>query len=439
MALDTFISELAYRLLSSPHSEDENKEELTYEESYSTANLYYVADVCPAAIQEAQMRIYGHPTTVEFSKKWNLPIYYQLRFGECCTRLNRAIARVQREGWDAEVFTGARSTESFLKENMHFQVPVFLELYDILLSLWKPDVFIRPLTSRFLRGSVQLLGRMIAFAKEGLEGNVTGVESIPPPDGNKGDEDTIKFFWRDKAEDVAAVAWEMAVLELCLTEHYRETVIAAVASKDSGQQSNVYNTEEELEELRTLISEVLFEASKDISPFISKCWMEVICGILTAKCCTPLAAVKGVAATYRMTNRPPPTQASHFVSTILRPLKEFDNAFSSRTPTEVKSIWKENIVGIVSERYSAAVEELLETVRRTEEALKSRKSRRTAGTVGMSDGDKVKLQLLLDFQEFSKGVAEVAVDGQTFEGLMKLKSLTEEAETMLAQIQNGVI
>jgi hypothetical protein len=140
-----------------------------------------------------------------------------------------------------------------------------------------------------------------------------------------------------------------------------------------------------------------------------------------------------------MTNRPPPTQASHFVSTILRPLKEFDNAFSNRTPTEVKSIWKENIVGIVSERYSAAVEELLETVRRTEEALKSRKSRRTAGTVGMSDGDKVKLQLLLDFQEFSKGVAEVGVDGQTFEGLLKLKSLTEEAETMLAQTQNGVI
>ncbi len=439
MALDTFISELAYRLLSSPYAEDENKEELTNVDSNSSDNLYFVADVCPAAVQEAQMRIYGHPTTVEFSKKWNLPIYYQLRFGECCTRLNRAIARVQREGWDAEVFTGSKSTESFLKDSIHFEVPVFLELYDILLSLWKPDVFIRPLTSRFLRGSVQLLGRMIAFAKEGLEGNAAGVDSTTLPDSGKKDEDLIKFSWRDKAEDVAAVAWGMAVLEICLTDHYRETVIAAVASKDVGLQSNVYNTEEELEELRNLISEVLYEASKDISPFISKCWMEVISGILTVKCCSPLAAVKGVAATYRMTNRPPPAQASHFVSTILRPLKEFDDVFSSRTPTEVKSIWKQNVVSIVSERYSTAVEELLETVRRTEEALKSRKARRTPGTVGMSDGDKVKLQLLLDFQEFSRGIADVGIDGQTVEGLMKLKSLTEEAEAMLAQLQNGAI
>lgn len=414
---------------------------MTYVDSNSMANLYFVADVCPAAIQEAQMRIYSHPMTVEFSKKWNLPIYYQLRFGECCTRLNRAIARVQREGWGAEVFTGATSTESFLREKMHFDVPVFLELYDILLSMWKPDVFIRPLTSRFLRGSVQLLGRMTAFAKEGLEGNVASTEASALPDSGEGNQSTSvsKFSWGDKAEDVAAVAWEMAVLESCLTDHYLETVIAAVASKEMGQQSNVYNTEEELEELRTLISEVLLEASKEMSPFITKCWMEVISGILTAKCCNPLAAVKGVAATYRMTNRPPPTQASHFVSTILRPLKEFDDAFSCRTPAEVHSTWKRNVVGTVSERYSAAVEELLETVRRTEEALKSRKARRTPGTVGISDGDKVKLQLLLDFQEFSKTVADVGVDGQTLEGLMKLKSLTEEAETLLAQMQNGLI
>jgi hypothetical protein len=45
-----------------------------------------------------------------------------------------------------------------------------------------------------------------------------------------------------------------------------------------------------------------------------------------------------------MTNRPPPTQASPFVVSILRPLKEFDQEFSNRTPERVGSRWKQQIV-----------------------------------------------------------------------------------------------
>jgi len=439
MALDIFVSELASRLLSSRSFDDEEKKPATYTDCNDMTDLYFDAKVCPAAVQAAQMRIYAHPTTLDFSKKWNLPIYYQLRFGECCTRLNRAIARVQREGWGAEVFTGSISPEFLLREKMSFEIQVFSELYDILLSLWKSDVFIRPLANRFLRGTVQLLGRLIAFAKEGIEGDVEPPGSATLPNNGEVGKSVPSplFSWREKAEDVAAVAWDMAILERCMTEHYLDTVLAAVAPKEMGQQSNVHNSEEELNELRSLISEVLLEASQEMGPFIIKCWMEVISGIITTKCCAPLSAVKGVAATYRMTNRPPPTQASHFVSTILRPLKEFDDAFRSRTPAQVGSDWRRNVVGTVSERYSAAVEELLETVRRTEEALKSRKARRTAGAVGMSDGDKVKLQLLLDYKEFTKAVADVGVDESLVEGVIKLKSLTEEAETILAQMQNG--
>jgi len=39
-----------------------------------------------------------------------------------------------------------------------------------LLGLWHPDVILRPLTNRFLRGAVQLVGRVVAFIDEGMDG-----------------------------------------------------------------------------------------------------------------------------------------------------------------------------------------------------------------------------------------------------------------------------
>lgn len=125
-----------------------------------------------------------------------------------------------------------------------------------------------------------------------------------------------------------------------------------------------------------------------------------------------------------------PTQASPFVSMILRPLQDFDENFSSRTPPQVGSDWKVHVVSIVSERYSSAVEELLETVKRTEDALKNRKARRFT-TGGMSDGEKVKLQLYLDYKEFAQNVSDIGVDVSSIEGLLTLKTLAVEAEALL--------
>ena len=147
------------------------------------------------------------------------------------------------------------------------------------------------------------------------------------------------------------------------------------------------------------------------------------------KCSTPLSAVKGVAATYRMTNRPSPTQPSPFVNTILRPLKEFDAKFSSRTPSHIGILWKRNIISTVSEKYSKSVAELLETVQKTEEALKNRKTRRTLAG-GMSDGEKVRLQLYLDQKAYVESVQDCDIDPSTVDGINHLISLTKSAEEL---------
>ena len=50
---------------------------------------------------------------------------------------------------------------------------------------------------------------------------------------------------------------------------------------------------------------------------------------------------------------------------------------------------------------------------------------------GMSDGEKVKLQLFLDHKEFKSHVDELGVESERIAGLVKLRELTQEAESLL--------
>mmetsp|Transcript_4974 Transcript_4974/g.8566 ORF Transcript_4974/g.8566 Transcript_4974/m.8566 type:complete len:225 (+) Transcript_4974:1732-2406(+) len=220
-----------------------------------------------------------------------------------------------------------------------------------------------------------------------------------------------------------------------MSHDYLDAIATMVCPPNKESRQSTHNSTSELDEMKLVASEVLMKSSRGISPLVSHSWNTLIVDNLTSQCCAPLAAVKGVAATYRMTNRPPPTQASPFVGTILRPLKEFDTAYASRTPPQIGDNWKRQVISAVADKYSLAVEELIATVKRTEEALKSRKTRRMMAG-GMSDGEKVKLQLYLDHREFKSHVVEgLGVDAEGIGGLVKLGELTEEAESLFLRTQ----
>eukprot|EP00934_Nitzschia_sp_Nitz4_P003069 Nitzschia sp. Nitz4//scaffold3_size479765//179980//182571//NITZ4_000074-RA/size479765-processed-gene-1.441-mRNA-1//-1//CDS//3329550680//3059//frame0 len=414
IVLHSFLASLATRILTPP--------EATAPTGTSLEALSFRPAISQDTIQLAQDRIYRHAKTAEFSKRWNLPIYYQLRFGDCCNRLNIAIESTREGGWIAEVFTGETKPS-----DVGFELPFFLELYDILVGMFRSDVILRPLANRFLRGSIQLIGRSLAFIEDGMNGKLLfGKEPVPESSENGSDTNgsnlpypTRKpYSWGESAQDVAAVAWELAILESTMAHDYASVVAASLATEKSSPEQQA--------ELGSTVSEVLKEASDQIAPLVNRAWNEIIVHILTEKCSGPLAAVKGVAATYRMTNRPPPTQASPFVKTILRPLSEFDNEFSSRIPDSVGDGWKVLVITTVTERYRAAVEELITTVQKTEVALQNRRATRRAASGGISDGDKVKLQLYLDFLDFSRCIEQLGVDPKVIPGIAALATLTEE-------------
>lgn len=430
IVLDRFLSELAGRLLRVQNTDpskgiESHKSQNLTNTTVSIEELYFTPKISATTVRRAQERIYMHPKTAEFSNKFNLPIYYQLRFGDFCTRLNKAIEDTTIGGWTAVVFTGDHNSANALKTNVGFELSFFVELYDTILSFWRTDVILRPLTNRFLRGAVQLVGRSIAFIKDGMDGKLkfgqTDANDNKIVDSADGTDNPprLSYCWGDNVSDVAAVAWELAILETCLSHEYVSTVCNAFGQGD--------NTAVEQKELQNLVSEVLGEVSGKIQPLVLHAWNDLIVKILIEKCSGVLTAVKGVVATYRMTNRPPPTHASPYVKTILRPLKEFSNEFLLRKPDYIGCEWQISVLTAVTDRYGIAVEELITTVKRTEVALQNRRTRRVA-SAGVSDGDKVKMQLFLDFQAFCQDMLELGVDHSSVKGISKLKALTEEGK-----------
>ena len=145
-----------------------------------------------------------------------------------------------------------------------------------------------PLTHRFFRGAVQLVGRTIAFVKDGTEGSIR-FGGTSGPNGSGGEDDPLSYLWSDRVEDVAIVAWELTILDTCMTHDYLDVVAKTVCPPDVSNGTS--NNAEELEEIRLLAAKVLVESSQSNSPLVSRSWNEVIVGTLTAKCCIPLSAV----------------------------------------------------------------------------------------------------------------------------------------------------
>mmetsp|Transcript_24299 Transcript_24299/g.49900 ORF Transcript_24299/g.49900 Transcript_24299/m.49900 type:complete len:185 (-) Transcript_24299:1938-2492(-) len=100
--------------------------------------------------------------------------------------------------------------------------------------MWKSNVFLRPLTHRFLRGAVQLVGRVLGFVKEGLDGKIEFGEN----NGNENDASSgtmvglPPYFWHERVEDIAMVTWELTILDTCMTHDYLEVIADTVCPTD---------------------------------------------------------------------------------------------------------------------------------------------------------------------------------------------------------------
>lgn len=128
----------------------------------------------PLEISAARRRLLDVAAkSTSYNKLWNLPIYYQLRFAESVSAISLALELTIscgfRHGGRHGAVRQSPSAPSTSVSSLGFVSPLFSELYETVLNLFRKDVMIKGLSARFAKGAITIIRRVLAWTFDGLE------------------------------------------------------------------------------------------------------------------------------------------------------------------------------------------------------------------------------------------------------------------------------
>ncbi|KAJ9098237.1 hypothetical protein QFC21_004566 [Naganishia friedmannii] len=316
----------------------------------------------------------------QFGKRWQLPIYFQLRWKEIVVALEDALS----SGISAT--TGRKDS---------YALPQSSAVMTAVEACWAPSTYIPELSHRFWRLTLQILSRYQTWiqksapvlydstaansinntatsAPSGRQSSTISRSSTPQPNG------TALQSGSDPSSDPASAVVEdntLRISSLVAVDLLRLRRDAQIFWSNSiSPELSVYMDETDLAQIDAALQESL-EGLSSLFNAPSK----QIQQILIRKCTDPLKLIRSVASQLRavpMSSTQKEPEPSHFVGSILKPLKEY---FTSGGPgeglhAEVGEEWSRRILAEVISSYTS----ILISVRKTEELLRRhRKGKKT--------------------------------------------------------------
>lgn len=362
--------------------------------------------------------------------RFNLQAYFMLRQGEIVKQISGATT--SNKEMEAETSTGTnesgKSVTSDTRRLKVLDVALEIELesakYNLFLDVtstiykslercWSEDVFLAPLADRFLSLSLQILTRYYNWLTFEI-----GVDNSVVEQGLPSDESlTTSVSIDDLARICNDVTSLMDILDKFLITKMFERMTPYLAkgseSRDVDDTLNKRDEDGTLEmsdtEMSILISDSFKQLRDRFRALVSMIIKNIMTTTISNRCTDVLRQLRGITATYRMTNKPPPSRPSPYTSSILRPLIDFMNGSGYKNITDRGGEdLKNGVLSRVCYRFYVMTEELIETIKKTESSLRKLKNRGNSVTddsgtgTNMSDTDKICLQLLLDVKEFAK-------------------------------------
>lgn len=151
---------------------------------------------------------------------------------------------------------------------------------------------------------------------------------------------------------------------------------------------------------------------------------EKISGLITKNCIDSLQPLRGILATYRMTNRPAPTQPSRFVPNVLKPLRQFLADPRLKISGEARKSITALVIESTVNRYFEMATDLLSNVRRAADTLKrlniGRQDRTTSAVGSNAEMDKITMQLYLDVRKFGADIQSLGVSTDAIPAYQRL-------------------
>ncbi|KAF8973230.1 COG complex component [Flammula alnicola] len=393
-----------------------------FRKHYETTQAFFRTLELLAPSMEAVEAMRRHPTYLAFERRWQLPVYFQLRWKEIVGTLE-------------EMLSAAR-LEPIAPKDGSFAMPQSSATWIAISACWSSDIYIPELSHRFWRLTLQILSRYKGWMEESLASIETlsrappsgqqervGTPPNPPRASTPGGD--IPSAETTAADDASLRYYAAAIIDIKIMETNVLTLWRQVISMMMPDTSDdeEFQTEDALRE--SISALITF-----VAPLSSK-----IIAILTKRCCDGLLPVRSIPSQFRaMSNKRNPTEPSYFVSSILRPVKQF---FAIGVPEGPGSLLKDvflksystEIFNNVTQRYIS----YLAAMKKTEESLKRLKKgkKSTFSLFGNTanandegkDEERIRSQMILDADAFGKEGESLHVEVDTNPHFLVLKEM----------------
>ncbi|XP_072827071.1 conserved oligomeric Golgi complex subunit 2 isoform X2 [Vicugna pacos] len=379
--------------------------------------------------QASVKRLRAHPAYHSFTNKWNLPVYFQIRFREIAGSLEAALT---------DVLEDAPAGSSFCLLASH-------STWSSLQRCWSDKMFLLPLAHRLWRLTLQILARYSVFVKELLlrpisnesakdikKPLVTGSKDPSVTQGTSEDQGSGP----SEAKPVASVSSTQLVY------------VVADLDRLQGQLPELLETiKPKLEMIGFKNFSSISAALEDSQLALSACLPALSSRIiqdLSESCFSYLKSALEVPRLYRRTNKEVPTTASSYVDSALKPLHQLQSGHKDKLKQAIIQQWLKGALSESTHKYYETVSDVLSSVRKMEESLKRLKqARRSAPTNpagpaggGMSDDDKIRLQLALDVGYLGEQIQNMGLrteDLRSFPALAELVAAAKDQATAAEQ------
>jgi len=317
----------------------------------------------------------------EFVKRWNLTIYFQLRFQEIAGQLESSLNNT------VQITNTSQSSE--------FVLSCSATLWDCLLQCWSQEIYLSSLGHRFFRLSMQLITRYNNWIQSGIDTHI------------------------NKADDQSVVPWSS-----CTSKEWViiNSDLGKISEKIKSVYVNLANKTLGIVQLGSLVEESYGDCISSLEKVLESLGL-IICSGISKACEEGLQPLRGIAATYRMTNKSIPIRPSLYVPNILLPLTTFLNQSKMYILESNLSNWTFIIAKTVTEKYLDMLIELLDSVHKSEAVLKKMVKRsQTSHSGAVSDIEKINLQLFLDVEEFGNQLEKFGIDKSSFSPYNQLQN-----------------
>ncbi|CAK9188668.1 unnamed protein product [Ilex paraguariensis] len=229
--------------------------------------LTHLEGYCPS--RSAVVKFRAEAVYIDFMKQWNVGVYFSLslRFQEIARALDSALVVAS--------LMPVQNSNSYQQNSQHLKLKQSVSLLECLRSCWREDVLVLSCSDKFLRLSLQLLSRYSNWLSAGLAARKLVIHDL-----------------------------DCLVMEIC--GDYLGQVLELLKSCSA--------------EILDLVKQSILQGGKSLKELVPQV-MNSIVETLVEKSVEDLRQLKGITATYRMTNKPLPIRHSPYVTGVLRPLK----------------------------------------------------------------------------------------------------------------------